>query len=504
MSCAVYIDIAAKQNYIFSSNKLKDIVGASEIIRQVTNKDLEKTFVKKYPKFKEPDGNFGGGNALLFFDDEVSAKDFIRIYSKHLLEAFPSLTPYFLLDAKFDKNNYQESINKTHEKLEKLKNSYFPLTQPLNLGIESLCPNSDFPAIVKDNSKSGKSKFYSKSTMAKRNMSEKANANFNELFNDVLINKFNDKFCFSLEIDKIIHDENSYAAIVHIDANELGSRVKQLKSFNVAKEFSQVVDTNMKKAMEETIKILASKFKNGKFDGEFFDGANLELKTDDDKFILPFRPVVLSGDDLTFISEGRLGVFIARTFINELKKLPLNFVSSDDKKLKQPLFASGGIAIVKAKTPFFKGYTFAEELTTSAKKLLKESTNKDEKTSIDFFILSSGILGEFDDVRKRYFTKDSKELYNGGYSEADFARLVKLMQELKDISKNKIMKLRDLAFESEESVKKYLEVYCDNKLIKDNKLEFEFKMLVEAIELMKFYPIFDGEFYKGEQSCKNN
>lgn len=460
MKVAVLVDIAGKQNYIFSSNKLKDIVGASEIIRQVT----DEKYIKEHGKLSSINGNFSGGNALIFFDGVEEAKEFISIYSKFLLENFPSLVVYFAINESFDESDFKGSNSKTHQILDEIKNSFYPLSQPLSLGIEQLCPNSDFPTGDYLDKKSRS--HISKATHKKQIKADEANKNFQNAYKESL-----GKYTISYELDKIAHDEKSFIAIAHIDANDLGTKVKKLESEDDFNKFSKNIDESMKEALKNTIIKLVENLENF----EFLDIKKLKIQNN----IIPFRPIILSGDDFTFVSEGRLGVWITRTFIDELSKLTFG-------KENKPLYASGGVAIVKGKTPFFRAYEIAEELTTSAKKI----TRKDEtiKTSIDFLITSSNILGDLEFLRHRYYTRGETKLYNDGFSDGDFDKLLKLINDLKQISKTKVMKLRELILQSKEAATKYLEIYCDNKLLKNGELENE-KILLEAIELMNFYPL---------------
>lgn len=475
---AVLIDIAGKQNYIFSSNKLKDIVGASEIIRQVTHKNMIEGFCQNQLNLSEVEGNYGGGNALVFFDDEDKAKDFINKYSKYLLINYPSLVVYFGLNTKFDDSDFKECNKKTHKDLDELKNSFYPLSQPLSLGFEEFCANSDFPASKSIYTPENTKTHISKATSVKREKSKDANEKFNNDYKDVL----GSDYTFSLELEKIIHDQKSFIAVSHIDVNDLGSRVKKLEKVEDFQEFSKFIDKSMKDALSNTIKELIKNL--GNF--SFVDISKLNLYDENDKLVLPFRPIILSGDDFTFVSEGRLGVLIAKTFINELAKI--HFEKGD----KEPLYASGGVAIVKAKTPFFRAYEIAENLTESAKKLTRK--DKKIKTSIDFVITSSSILGDLDFLRQNLYTHKNEKLFSGGYDEVSFNKLLDLMRDLSKISKTKIMKIRELIFENNESLKKYLETYCEKKLLENGEIKDK-NMLLEAIELLNFYPK-SGEKYE--------
>ncbi|MCI6989303.1 MAG: hypothetical protein MR902_07070 [Campylobacter sp.] len=508
MKNAVFLDIAAKQNYIFSSNKLKDIIGASGIIALVSSSDYIRKFMSENMPKVAMDGVFGGGNALLFFDEKSVAKNFIKQYSKDLLLNFPSLVPYFALNCKFDEQNYAKSVRETHEMLDELKNSFFPLTQPLTLGIESLCPNSDFSVTCEDrNPENFKEKIrISSATFAKRNFNISANfkSNFKreklKTFDEICESALKNKYEFSDELDKIYYSENGFIAVSHIDANKLGERLKggAIDDKLTATKFSNGIDKAMQKTLNKTVEILIAKLEKGFKFGDGVEFSQKDLKLHNDKMILPFCPIILSGDDFTFVSEGRLGILISEIFINELKNHRLN---DDNSEFFAPLFASGGVAIIKAKSPFFRAYEICEELASSAKTLTRAESPA--KTSIDFMISSANVsLGSLDLMRENYFSKDGKKLYNGGYSldeNGDFSELLSLMQKLSKLSKNKVMKLRELAFVSFENAKRFIEIYCgknSNLLTKidgETQLNFKKEMLLDAIEMLNFYPNDLGE-----------
>lgn len=205
----VLVDIAAKQEYIFSSNKLKDMVGASEIIASVTN--VEEIRKLNLAKFSESSFS-GGGNAYLFFENEKNALEFIEKYSLHLLKTYPSLVPY-LVPYEMS-GDYQEDIRKAKAKLDEIRNSFYPLTHSLNIGFERLCPSSNIG--VNDDGE------ISNATASKRNMVENA-----KRFNKYLDAK---GYEFSNELDKIYIHNNAFISVVHCDINALGEKVRKLKN----------------------------------------------------------------------------------------------------------------------------------------------------------------------------------------------------------------------------------------------------------------------------------
>lgn len=487
----VLVDIAAKQEYIFSSNKLKDMVGASEIIARAT--DVDEIRKLNLTEFSESSFS-GGGNAYLFFDELEIAKEFIKKYSLHLLKTYPSLVPY-LLPFKMS-GDYQKDIADAKDELDKIRNSFYPLTHSLNIGFERLCPSSN---IGVDNE--GK---ISKATKSKREAVENRFDKYLE----------NTQYKFSSELDKIYIHNNAFISVVHCDINALGQKVRKLKNKEESKEFSKKIDLIMQEAFAKMIDKLVNHLDNGGF--EFKD---VKITKDsfkdkkENKYYLPIRPIILNGDDFTFVSEGRLGVWLSKIFIKELENAFEEKNKNFNNELKEifagSLYASAGIAICKAKTPFSRAYQLSEELASKAKALAKED---ESKSSLAFLILSNQVKSGLNYLEntytserttgknefinhKGYFINNKNEKYKG----YDFDELLSLIKILNKMARSKMMKIRDLLYYSDkESLKKYIEIYCENDefnasdLLDGNEIKHK-NMLLDAIELSAFYPQKDGQ-----------
>jgi hypothetical protein len=96
---AVLIDTVSIQEYVYSSNKLKENIGASflvkkiyddvlkEALKQTFGKDIDINEWRKPKEIKIVQGNdeveigyIGGGNALVLFKDKDKTVEFIKIH----------------------------------------------------------------------------------------------------------------------------------------------------------------------------------------------------------------------------------------------------------------------------------------------------------------------------------------------------------------------------------------------------------------------------------------
>lgn len=116
----------------------------------------------------------------------------------------------------------------------------------------------------------------------------------------------------------------------------------------------------------------------------------------------PLRRVISAGDDICFVTEGRIGIECAAIFIRKLASKK----NAVDNKL---YCASAGVAIVHQKYPFYKAYELAEMLCRSAKKfgaLVSPGDNGAQIGAIDWHIEYGEIKDSLDEIRRDYETPD--------------------------------------------------------------------------------------------------
>jgi hypothetical protein len=265
--------------------------------------------------------------------------------------------------------------------------------------------------------------------------------------------------------------ESSYIAVVHIDGNQMGMRIKKYIQQNspdnrslidAQRKFSNSIEKTAQEVLKKTTGLLVNAIKPDEKGSKKIAGT-IELRENK----IPFRPIVLGGDDLTFASDGRLGLTLASYYLRESSKK--NLVD------KKPFYCRAGVAVIKTRFPFARGYALAEELCASAKKRIAElrDPGEDDATVMDWHFAAGGLLEDLEAIRKREYTvKKGEFLYmrpvslscdsKDWRSWTTFERLVREFKEgetWKD-RRNKVKALREtLRIGSGEAVEYFLKAY---------------------------------------------
>lgn len=482
---ALLFDTRSIQKYIFSSSRLKTQIGASYLVDRVFD-DVLLPVIREvcgaaelddatWREVVSPDWTampqkvrvayIGGGNALILLraDAGEAAAEIVRRFSKELLVRCPGLqtgAAIGTVDLASDGSWPPKTANRTAliQKLKEQQNTAFPLTTIPYTGLTLAADGADETATSYDTSRK---RYIAESEAAKLRVATprpeggalqpaRAEQALLEKLAGILTDEEKSRFMenavFPSELDKLGQKETeNYIAVVHIDGNNMGRKFADLATLSAYKNKSQEIRTATIRAFAE----LVLSMKEDSF--PFLD----QRKDAEGKRYLPVRPLILGGDDMTFVCAAKVA-FDCTEFI--MKSL-----------LAKGVDTCAGVAILPTAYPFFRGYEIAEQLCDSAKgrmrKLANEREGLREEAScwIDFLRLHGEQAPTLAEIRRQEYRAALGSLHFGPYridgeSHYAFARLRELAEGLaKSLPSSKLKDLRAVLQHGEHEAEKYLE-----------------------------------------------
>lgn len=458
---ALLFDTRSIQRYIYSGNKLRTNVGASYIVDRIFFDVLIDGVLKKiFPDETFPADNdawdwardnvatwekmkaccvayVGGGNALLLFDSAAEDKrvEVVKNFTRELLVKRPGLKVGAALGELRvqDGELNQRDIDELYRKLKDNQNNIFPdVNVPysgLTLNCEVNGESANFYGRI-----SGDKKFYSQETAVKAQIADDANKNLRTRFNEIFALKNFDAqidFDFPSEVEKLGQKEGeNYFAIVHVDGNNMGLKFRTCKSLTERRKLSREIRRKTEGAFAD----LLAKIIRMKRDNLFGDALKLEGN------FLPIRPLIIGGDDVTFLCPANMAILFTKTLVEILDaETPDDAPEHLTEKISRHMDACAGIAILPTKYPFFRGYELAEQLCDAAKKSMRkllppDLDSKDDLTAediprgsswLDFAILHGEQAPTLEQIRATEYRGARGNLHFGPYrlcNAADFKR----------------------------------------------------------------------------------
>ena len=424
-------DVRGKQEYIFKTNKLKEIVGGSCIIRDCfkeylfpsaeeymrrkakkegiplsddevcgiynyNDSEKEPEYISEINKGKEFSQKAfermmqdekcaaryagevvyeGGGNFFVLYKDKETCIEINKIFTRKLLKELYTLKvlcTYIELESGLV--NFIEDRKKLYEK------------HRISEAEESvICPVNTLPFVQVDEVTSLPLTKYNENTRKK--VSTEAEAKLAKHL-DVYNEKYGEK-----DLDKLVtrKGEESLLAVVYIDGNNMGAKVQNVLGTETS--YDQCV-----KKLRETSEFIQKNYVEDRI--KDIDQM-LEEKAKKGKKKAGKRLVVFAGDEINLICNARDAYDIAKTYLKGLHQVSW-------KDSTEPCSACAGIAIFHSHAPYAQAYKVAEECCESGKtrmKKLEKAREKEGKSKevcyIDVHYCQKGIGMSLDDIREK-------------------------------------------------------------------------------------------------------
>lgn len=365
------------QGFIFQTNKLRDIVGASELVEEICTtkfaslvydeKDLNYEKAKGKLKADEKAILFAAGNVKYIFESKEACEKVVRVFPKVISEFAPGITvsqAVVKMEGKFEK--FEDAVNKLEKRLRTQRNKPMK-SQTLGLMGILRSRQTGLPVVKITKGKRGE-EHWDAAKLAKLKRAEYSGADTKvedrESTQELCKKAFGLKSISNRNIAHDIEDltkDNDWIAVIHADGNGLGQIVQKIgKDAETFRKFSQLLDEATTLAAVKAYKAVKEDFS----------------KSDKENDFIPIRPIVLGGDDLTVVCRADLALKYTETFIEQFENQTKEKLGETIKKnkvfekggIKDCLTACAGIAYVKSSYPFYYAYELAETLCTTAKK----------------------------------------------------------------------------------------------------------------------------------------
>ncbi len=372
------------QGFVFQTNELKDIVGASELVENICTE-----MFKSYSKNGTIVVN-AAGNVKCIFSKKEDCELAVRRFPKSVMEKAPGITiSQAVVMLQPDESDFKEQVEKLEQRLHAQRNK--PL-RSITYGTMAMLRSrkTGFPAVEVVNNK-GDADFLDEATYAKRECSRPDHPENStlKLAKKSFGNEGLSAKAIAYDIGDLT-DKNDWIAIIHADGNGLGQVVatKNNKPSEL-KDFSEKLDAaTVKAAQQAFIEIVKSQDYHPSGD------------------VVPFRPVVLGGDDMTVICRASLAMSYATSYIRHFEENTLY------NGKEYALTACAGIAYMKSSYPFHYGYRLAEALCEEAKKdaKRKDHLRNDGKapSCIMFHKIQGSFISSFSQIERDELTINSK------------------------------------------------------------------------------------------------
>ena len=441
------LETSGNQSYIFGTNKLRDIIGSSELVYRVGTKFLEdaikETFGSKH-KFSVSellkqksvaDKDSPGfevmvatsGKAIVLVKDKEKAQKLVTNWSRIVLKKAPGVDATGVVSSLFDFNKSLEdgigaALKEVHEIFEATRSSR---TSHLNrfrkIPVVASCVYSGYPAEDLRNVSEGTQVPLSKTSHKKwlARKSQLCDERFTDLFGtEHYFEGLKNPGQLEEQIKK--SDEAGWIGVIHADGNGLGQlfmkfhryidlicKDDDLTEFEKTKKyveyyraFSCELDTVTQSAFRKALANTKNIFGRQKF------------------WILPVVPIVVGGDDLTVMIDGRKAILFTKEFLENFNmEIQKNNSSESRKKLCELLESArdvlgapyigmcAGISITKLHFPFSTSYSLACDLIKNAK-LVKQKWNF-ASSAMDFHILYDSTASKLELIRNKLLRSET-------------------------------------------------------------------------------------------------
>lgn len=377
------------QGFIFETNRLKEIVGASDLVEWFVSEDFIESILGDKVQNDDLLRN-AGGNIRLKFKKQEDAQKMVKSLPKTIMQDAYGITVSQAVVA------YKEDVS--------IGKAYLDAVSALERKLNSARNRASLPldskfALMKQCNRTGKPLYksikieddkvdFDKGSWQKHEDAYQAHSNM--LLKKLSIDK-SQYDSFTLEMSKISNTKNKIA-VIHADGNNMGLLLQKMKTKLTSKspvEIQKAYKT-VSKAIE-TATLQAVKYAYDQTYKSYENTPNI-----------PFRPIVIGGDDLTVVCEANEAMAFTKIYLEQFENYTKeNFADLVEEygleDFQNGLTACAGIAYTHEKFPFHYAVNLAEALCG----YVKEASNR-EASCLAFHNVQSSYFTDY----KAYIKKE--------------------------------------------------------------------------------------------------
>ncbi|MBD3336647.1 MAG: hypothetical protein GF355_14135, partial [Candidatus Eisenbacteria bacterium] len=188
------------------------------------------------------------------------------------------------------------------------------------------------------------------------------------------------RYRFASGIDPVaeglVTESDPYVGFIHADGNAVGDFITRMlnaadDSAAAFREFSSALQDATEEAVQDAVEDVLIADHAARNPEASSAGRQGESTDAGDQIVLPARPIVLAGDDVTVIVAARLALDFTKRFLEAFERTTrerLGVLQVPDFK---GLTAGAGVVLAKYSFPFDRAHELAESLCRQAKKWVK-------------------------------------------------------------------------------------------------------------------------------------
>jgi len=378
------VDVLAVQRFVFASNRLRDVAAASWLLEQVTRGDV-------VGHAQEAGGDAltaAGAVAVLRFADRAAAARFATSYTRHLLEKLPE-ADVALVHREYPDGALARALLAVQVDLARAKTEFLPSVPLRGLAVTAACRDTGLPAVAVLPDPEQAAVPLAAVPAEGRRLRNEVRGQHDQVLKDARAalpptRELPDRMAFPLLTDDVAGSsagDRSEVAVVHVDGNQIGALIsgrltklaqRAVSDGEVAEEY-RLLSKGLSERGEAMLTAVARHTVDAVVPTDREDGPRwlvagtvpelaVPLAVAEDGAVqLPLRPVLLGGDDLTLVCDGRIALDLAAMAVRAFAA-PLATAGH-----RGQFSACAGVAVVPAHAPFLPAYQLAAELCTSAK-----------------------------------------------------------------------------------------------------------------------------------------